>query len=235
MKRKFKQFTEKLIEGLLLISGSLTSITALLIVIFLFKEGLGLFTTSPMENKNVIVVNKLNPVEHLTAGQIKKIFDQEITNWKDLGGKNDTILLFTINDLSNYFSEEEIGENFEYLTEKLNSIVESITNLLAVYKDKYLVKVEGQVKKIGGHKWRENLSLTDLLMSIGGLTDFGDSSNVEISRRLRDADVRTANHEQTKIILVNLLKGNDAILQPYDIISGKNLPVYSNQRNVMVQ
>ncbi len=149
MKRKFKQFTEKLIEGLLLISGSLTSITVLLIVIFLFKEGLGLFTTSPMENKNVIVVNKLNPVEHLTAGQIKKIFDQEITNWKDLGGKNDTILLFTINDLSNYFSEEEIGENFEYLPEKLNSIVDSIPNLLAVYTDKYLVKdLKGKIVKV---------------------------------------------------------------------------------------
>jgi len=149
LKRKFKQFTEKLIEGLLLISGSLTSITVLLIVIFLFKEGLGLFTTSPMENKNVIVVNKLNPVEHLTAGQIKKIFDQEITNWKDLGGKNDTILLFTINDLSNYFSEEEIGENFEYLPEKLNSIVDSIPNLLAVYTDKYLVKdLKGKIVKV---------------------------------------------------------------------------------------
>ncbi|MBL0256134.1 MAG: phosphate ABC transporter permease subunit PstC [Bacteroidetes bacterium] len=136
-------------EGLLLISGSLTSITVLLIVIFLFKEGLGLFTTSPMENKNVIVVNKLNPVEHLTAGQIKKIFDQEITNWKDLGGKNDTILLFTINDLSNYFSEEEIGENFEYLPEKLNSIVDSIPNLLAVYTDKYLVKeLKGKIVKV---------------------------------------------------------------------------------------
>ena len=133
----------------MLISGSLTSITVLLIVIFLFKEGLGLFTTSPMENKNVIVVNKLNPVEHLTAGQIKKIFDQEITNWKDLGGKNDTILLFTINDLSNYFSEEEIGENFEYLPEKLNSIVDSIPNLLAVYTDKYLVKdLKGKIVKV---------------------------------------------------------------------------------------
>lgn len=132
-----------------MISGSLTSITVLLIVIFLFKEGLGLFTTSPMENKNVIVVNKLNPVEHLTAGQIKKIFDQEITNWKDLGGKNDTILLFTINDLSNYFSEEEIGENFEYLPEKLNSIVDSIPNLLAVYTDKYLVKdLKGKIVKV---------------------------------------------------------------------------------------
>lgn len=130
-------------------SGSLTTITVLLIVIFLFREGLGLFTTSPLENHNVIVVNKNNPVEHLTATQIKHIFDQQITNWKDLGGKNDTILLFTINDLTAYFSEEEIGENFEYLPEKLNTLVDSIPNLLAVYTDKYLASdLKGKLVKV---------------------------------------------------------------------------------------
>lgn len=149
MKHFLKRFTEKFIEGLLLMSGSLTTITVLLIVIFLFKEGLGLFTTSPLENRNVIVVNKNNPVEHLTAAQLKQIFDQQITNWKDLGGKNDTILLFTINDLSAYFSDEEIGENFEYLPEKLNTLVDSIPNLLAVYTDKYLASdLKGKIVKV---------------------------------------------------------------------------------------
>jgi len=149
VKHFLKRFTEKFIEGLLLMSGSLTTITVLLIVIFLFKEGLGLFTTSPLENRNVIVVNKNNPVEHLTAAQLKQIFDQQITNWKDLGGKNDTILLFTINDLSAYFSDEEIGENFEYLPEKLNTLVDSIPNLLAVYTDKYLASdLKGKIVKV---------------------------------------------------------------------------------------
>ncbi|MFN8143207.1 MAG: phosphate ABC transporter permease subunit PstC [Bacteroidia bacterium] len=132
-----------------MISGSITTLTVLLIVIFLFREGLGLFTTSPLENRNVIVVNKNNPIEHLTARQIKEIFDQQITNWKDVGGKNDTIILFTINDLSTYFSDEEIGENFEYLPEKLNTLVDSIPNLLAVYTDKYLVKdIKGKLVKV---------------------------------------------------------------------------------------
>ncbi|HRH66835.1 MAG TPA: phosphate ABC transporter permease subunit PstC [Bacteroidia bacterium] len=133
-----------------MISGSITTLTVLLIVIFLFKEGLSLFNTSPLENRNVIVVNKANPVEQLTAAQLKQIFDQQITNWKDLGGKNDTILLFTINDLSAYFSDEEIGENFEYLPEKLNTLVDSIPNLLAVYTDKYLSKdLKGKLVTVG--------------------------------------------------------------------------------------
>ncbi|MBP9790896.1 MAG: phosphate ABC transporter permease subunit PstC [Bacteroidia bacterium] len=112
----------------------------LLIVIFLFREGFSLFSTSPLENKNIIVVNKTNPVSKLNAGQIKAIFDQEITNWKDLGGNNDSIILFTINDISNYFSDEEVGAEFEFLPDKLNALVDSNPTMLAVYQDKYLAK-----------------------------------------------------------------------------------------------
>ena len=71
----------------MLISSSISSLTVLLIVIFLFKEGFSLFNTSPIENKNMIVVNKENPVDKLTTIQIKVIFDQQITNWKSVGGK----------------------------------------------------------------------------------------------------------------------------------------------------
>lgn len=135
-----KRFIEKLIEGMLMISSSISALAVLLIVLFLFKEGFSLFSTSPLENHNVIVVSKGNPVEKLTAPQIKDIFDQKITNWQTVGGKNDTIILFTINDVSNYFSEEEIGENFEYLPEKLSRLTDSIPSMLAVYPDKYLAK-----------------------------------------------------------------------------------------------
>jgi phosphate transport system permease protein len=67
----------------------------------------------------VLVVNKNNPVDKLNPSQIKDIFDQKITNWKTLGGKDDTLLTFTINDVNNYFFEEELGENFEFLPAKI--------------------------------------------------------------------------------------------------------------------
>ena len=137
---KLKRLLEKLVEGLLMISSGFSSLIVLLIVIFLFREGFSLFTTSPLENHNVIVVNKNNPVKHLNAVQIKDIFDQKITNWKEVSGKNDTIILFRFNDLSNYFSDEEIGGNFEYLPEKLNLLVDSIPSILAVFPEKYLAK-----------------------------------------------------------------------------------------------
>ncbi len=140
MRKSVKRLLEKLIEGILMLSGAVTSLTVLLIIIFLFGEGLSLFNTSPVENKNVLVVNKNNPVNHLKPAQIKDIFDQKITNWKDVDGKNDSIILFTINDISTYFSEEEIGANFEFLPEKLNKLIDSIPGLLAVFNEKYIAK-----------------------------------------------------------------------------------------------
>ena len=135
-----KRIFEKIVEGLLMISSGITSLIVLLIVIFLFREGFSLFNTTPLENHNVIVVNKANPVSNLNALEIKDIFDQKITNWNAVGGKKDTIIIFSIHDLSNYFSEEEVGTEFEYLPEKLNSLVDSIPNLLAVFNEKYLAK-----------------------------------------------------------------------------------------------
>ncbi|MCX6292596.1 MAG: phosphate ABC transporter permease subunit PstC [Bacteroidetes bacterium] len=132
-----------------MLSGTVTSLTVLLIVVFLFSEGISLFNTSPVENKNAITVNHHNPVGHLSPAQVKDIFDQKITNWKDVGGKNDSIILFTINDISNYYSEEEIGSNFEFLPEKLDKLVDSIPGLLAVFNEKYVSKnFHGTVVKI---------------------------------------------------------------------------------------
>ena len=139
MGKKFKRFIEKLIEGVLLISSSVSALTVLLIILFLFREGFSLFNTSPLESQNIIVVNKENPVKQLSALQIKDIFDQNITHWNSVGGKNDSIIVLTINDISAYFSEEEMGENYKFLPAKLDSLVANTPEILAVYPKKYLV------------------------------------------------------------------------------------------------
>jgi len=42
----------------------------------------------------VVYVNESNPVRELTIGQVRSIFTGEITNWKDLGGRDANIALY---------------------------------------------------------------------------------------------------------------------------------------------
>ena len=140
MKTFYKQILEKFIEGLLMLSSTITSLTVLLIVIFLFKEGISLFGKKSLEDGYVITVNKNNPVNELSAEEIKNIYDQKITNWKEIKGNSDTIILFRLEDITNFYSESEIGENFEGLPNCLSKLVDSVPNIIAFFPEKYLDK-----------------------------------------------------------------------------------------------
>jgi phosphate transport system permease protein len=140
LKNFIKRFSEKFIEGLLMICGTVTSLTVLLIVFYLFKEGLAVFNKKTVEEGYVIVLNKKNSAGELKPSQIKGIFDQEITHWNELGGAKDSISLFRLEDISNYYTDEQIGENFERLPELINRTVDSIPGIIAFFPEKYLAK-----------------------------------------------------------------------------------------------
>ena len=89
-----RKFFEKIVEGGLLISGSVTSLAILLIIVFLFKEASGLFNSPAVEEGYVLAVNSSNPVKHLSPEKTKQVFDSEITNWSELGGNDEEILVF---------------------------------------------------------------------------------------------------------------------------------------------
>lgn len=66
-----------------------------------------------IEEGYVLAVNKANPVQELSAAQIKDVFDEEITNWKELGGPDAEVKVFRLEDITSYFSEEELGAEYE--------------------------------------------------------------------------------------------------------------------------
>ena len=140
MKVFLKKFIEQFIEGILFLSSSVTSLTVLLIVVFLFREGLGVFKQTPVEEGFTIVINKKNSVKEITSPQLKNIFDQNITNWSMLGGKNDSIILFRIDDIGNYFTDEQLGDSLQHIPKCLSSLVDSLSGIIAFIPDKYVDK-----------------------------------------------------------------------------------------------
>ena len=158
-----RKFIEKLVEGGFLISGSVSSFTILLIIVFLFKEAAGLFNSPEVEEGYILAVNQENPVEHLSPEQIMDVFDANITNWEDLNGENQDILVFRFSDLTNYYTEEELGEEFQYVPEKINELIHKEPGIIAFFPEQY--KSENFTGKIisgatikpseffGGTKW----------------------------------------------------------------------------------
>ena len=86
----------------------------------------------------VFFVHKDNPIESLTTEQIKGIYSGEITNWKEVGGKNESIAAFQRNEGSGSQSalKRFMGDTpiMEPPTEMVNDLMAGIIEEVADYK-----------------------------------------------------------------------------------------------------
>jgi len=147
-----RRFIEKVIENILRFSGAVTTIIILLMVVFLFKEGFGLFKNPVVERGNVLCVNASNKIEYLNSREIKLIFDGQIENWNKLGGENLPIEIFRFNDIFSRYSEEEFGEDYKKLPEKLGEVISSTPGIIAFLPKQYMPSSMPQVKALADEK-----------------------------------------------------------------------------------
>ncbi len=122
---------EKSVKWLLTASGFVTSVVILLIIGFLFTEGAGLFGEPVVEEGYVLALNSENPVSTLTAAEIKAVFDEDVVNWKDLGGKDMAIETFRLEDVDDHFTAEELGPQYENAGAAISGLVASHPGMVA--------------------------------------------------------------------------------------------------------
>ncbi len=111
-----------------------------------------------------------------------------------------------------------------------------VINTISFFKERETISINGNVRLPSTIPYRKNMLLSDAIQSAGGITEAGDSSNVELSRRIKTANVEEANHQESTVININLYNRNAAAipLQPYDLILIKDKPGYIKQRTVTV-
>ncbi|MBW7839855.1 MAG: SLBB domain-containing protein [Chitinophagaceae bacterium] len=124
------------------------------------------------------------------------------------------------------------GQKFQL--QKNDSLV---INSIFFYRDKSTVSTSGELRVPKEILWRDHITLKDVLFASGGLTEAGDSSNIEISRRIRNANVEDPDHTESAVIRVNLSQNpyQDVTLQPYDLVIVRKRPGYVDQRAVLVE
>lgn len=123
--RKFRDIYEKIIVGVLFSSSTITSLTVILIIVFLFKEGIGLFNHAVVDDNHIIAISSQNPVKDLTADKLAKIFNQDYATWQELGGTKDSVKILTTSTLMSIYSEEQLGANGENIPSKVNEYVKA--------------------------------------------------------------------------------------------------------------
>lgn len=125
----------------------------------------------------------------------------------------------------------------DILLQKNDSIVVSSVKDMA---DEKLITVSGEVRRPGAFLYRNNYSLKDLLLESGGFTEAASAYRIEIARRIRSADTNTVSDKLAEIIHIEVdrdldIKGSQLMLQPYDLITVRKNPGYSEQKQVMIE
>jgi phosphate transport system permease protein len=145
-RKKKNRFLEYIVEWTFRLSGSVTSLIILLISIFLFTEGWGLFKSSTVEKGYVLCVHKSNTISHISPEDIKEIFDYNITSWKDLGGADIPIEPIRMDEVIGMYTEEELGSNLEHLPEKLSLVMAEREGALGFFPEQFInYKFKGKV------------------------------------------------------------------------------------------
>jgi len=97
------------------------------------EEGYGLTTYTMALDGIAVVVNKENPVTDLTSQQIGQIFTGTITNWKEVGGSDEEILLVvreagsgTRDAFEELLKLEEVAEDRAIIADSTNAVSQNI-------------------------------------------------------------------------------------------------------------
>lgn len=133
-----RQVSTWLMEALIRTSGWATSAAVLLIIVFLFREGLDLTGSKPLTEDLVLAVRNDNPVKRLTAREVRALHEKDIKNWKELGGVDAPVVLFNLNNVDKFASEQVLGEHFERLPVVVDSIAQQHPGILLTFPPRYL-------------------------------------------------------------------------------------------------
>lgn len=116
-----------------------------------------------------------------------------------------------------------------------------IISAVSDMKEDYEVAVFGAVRRPAKYPYAENMTVEDLLVAAGGLSESASTANVTITRRIKDAKSTQVKDELLESFTISVKDGyavggdNEFVLQPYDQVYVRRSPVYVQQSNVRVE
>ena len=112
---------------------------------------------------------------------------------------------------------------------------------IAEHQNLRTLTIDGQVIFPGTYEYAENMTIEDLILQAGGLTDAASTAKIDVSRRLRDPSATEAGMEISKTFSFSL-KDNYVVdgdrsftLEPYDSVQVRMSPAFQTPIRVTVE
>lgn len=117
---------------------------------------------------------------------------------------------------------------------------EDLIRVNSIYdlNEEYYVEIIGEVTEGGVFPFFNNMTVQDLIVLSGGLTEGASGSLIEIARRNKESNLNTASEIINVQIDKNLQLGSedrDLTLQPFDKVYVRKNPGYSIQKQVTIE
>ena len=118
---------------------------------------------------------------------------------------------------------------------------EDIVTVYSIFdlKENFKVSIDGEVKKPGSYPFSENLTLNDLLLRSGGLTNAA-SKKVEIARMIKAEVLNDTNPAKIELLTINIdnntnEQAQNIVLRPFDVISVRRIVVYNVPETIVLK
>ncbi len=128
----------QLIQIIIYASGVTSALIVCLIVIFLFREGAGLFSRIPLTETFAVAVHSDNPISVLEPLEIRQVIEKDLTKWSQTTEWEHPVELLTMDEIGEYFTEEELGADFEFLNQRIAEFLTTRKGALAILPKDYL-------------------------------------------------------------------------------------------------
>jgi len=112
---------------------------------------------------------------------------------------------------------------------------------LAEHQNLRTLTIDGEVIFPGTYEFAAGMTIEDLILQAGGLTDAASTVKIDVSRRIQNPEANEADMEIAKTFSIRLKKDfaddgdRSFTLEPYDIVQVRRSPVFQDPIRVWVE
>ena len=115
----------------------------------------------------------------------------------------------------------------------------SISSILE-FHDQYSVTISGEVRNPANYSYADSMTVENLIIKAGGLTEGASPKRIEISRRIDNTDPNSINGSIAQVFEIGVnpslgLNSSNFVLKPFDIVSVYTYPGYEKQKAIKVE